>query len=373
MATLDIRVKDAAGAWRWVPKEDRKDFRRSPGEEVVYRARVRRRGQPAQVATFESLTLAKKWIAKTEGAIVEGRHFDTAEAKRRTFADLCERYAEDVLSEKRPSTQATQIPQLAWWKREIGHLTLRNVTATVIDDALRKLGREPSNRGKPRAPATVNRWHALVAHVLASAVRWSWVDDNPVRRLQKRREPRGRVRWLDARERKQLLDACADGPDWLQPAVLVLMSTGLRLGELKRLRWRDVELTGKVGSITVHESKNDERRRVPLVDPALETLRAWSKVRRLDDDRVFPSAGHNFHRAWYAAVTRSGIENFRVHDLRHTCASLMVMSGASLATVAAMLGHKQIEVTLRYAHLSDQHTRDAVATMAARFLGGVDG
>ena len=106
---------------------------------------------------------------------------------------------------------------------------------------------------------------------------------------------------------------------------------------------------------------------MPLEGDALAELRQWAKVRRLDDDRVFAPAGHNFHRAWYAAVERAGLENVRAHDLRHTCASLLVQSGASLATVAAVLGHKQIEVTRRYAHLSESFTRDAITTMGQRF------
>lgn len=369
MATLEKRIPKAGGGWETVPKADW--GKRHPGAQ--WRVKVRRKGFPEQTATFERKTDAEAWARKVEEEMRQGRHFGPSESKRHTFADLCTRYAADALAQKKASTQATQRAQLEWFKRELGHLVLRDVTAPAVDDALRKRAAIPY-RGKLPTPTTINRWLALVAHVLAAAVRWGWLDDNPARRLSKAREPRGRVNWLEERARARLFAAADGGPPWFRPALVVLIRVGLRLGELQRLRWPDVDMRRNL--ILVHESKNGERRSVPLTDDALEELRQWARVRRLDDDRVFPSAG-NWHRAWYAALERAEAdggpilgedgERVRTHDLRHTCASLLIQSGSDLATVAAVLGHKQIEVTRRYAHLSESFTRGAVAAMGAKF------
>jgi integrase len=139
----------------------------------------------------------------------------------------------------------------------------------------------------------------------------------------------------------------------------------MRQGEILNLRWVDVDLVQ--GRITLHETKNGERRSVPLVGRALALLTGLHELRRADTDFVFP----NSHlakpllitKAWNTAVAKAGIEDFRFHDLRHSAASYLVMNGASLAEVGAVLGHKTVQMTKRYTHLADGHTKRAVEAM----------
>ena len=349
-----------------------------------FRVEVRLKGYPPQRATFERKTDAKRWAAATETAIREGRHFGTTEAKRHTVADLIDRYARDVLPAKKDKTQGPQVGQLAWWKDRIGTLTLADCTPALIAECRDALTREPAapktadpDKAGPerlRSPATVNRYLAALSHAFTVAVKeWAWVENNPCLKVTKPKEPRGRVRFLDDDERERLLSACRESasPD-LYPAVLLALSTGARQQEVLGLRWPQVDLARRVA--TLHETKNGERRVLPLAGPALDLLRDRSKVRRIDTDLVFPGRTDptkpvDLRTPFETALKRARIEGFHWHDLRHTAASYLAMNGASLAEIAEILGHKTLAMVKRYAHLSEAHTASVVEKMNARYFG----
>jgi len=340
-----------------------------------YKVEIRLKGYPKQYATFKRKTDAKKWIASTESAIREGRHFKTAEAKKHTLADLVDRYIKDVLPTK-PKQIPAQKPQLERWKAEIGYLALADVTPAVIVECRDKLANEITYRGTQRNPATVVRYMAALSHAFTIAVNeWGWLDDSPMRKVKKPTAPRGRVRFLDDDERAKLLTACKESQSpYLHLCVVLALATGMRQGELMGLKWQDVNL--KDGYLILHETKNGERRRVPLSGLALSMLKDHAKLRRLDTQLLFPSPTKpqqpiELKKAWLTALNRAGIDNFHWHDLRHCTASYLAMNGASLAEIAEVLGHKTLAMVKRYAHLSDGHVSNVVASMNAKIFGGV--
>lgn len=240
-----------------------------------YRVDVRLKGFPAQRATFSRLTDAKKWAKHTEAAIEEGRYFKTTEARKHTLAQAITRYKESVLPAKKDSKK--QEAQLDWWEKEIGPYTLADVTPALLGQSRDKLG-------KDRGPATVVRYMAALSHVFTVAVNeWGWLENNPMRKVRKPQEPRGRVRFLsedtvgpDGKtiegERTRLLKACKQSRNpHLHTIVVLALSTGMRQGEILNLRWPDVDLVN--GRIILHETKNGERRVVPLLGHALELLK----------------------------------------------------------------------------------------------------
>lgn len=341
-----------------------------------YTVTVRKRGAKPQTATFRRLTDAKKWARQTEAAIEEGRFFNTAEARRRTVADLIERYVEDVLPTKSAAAQKKQAPQLAWWASELGHLSLVDCTPSALVAARDGLAKGMTSRGR-RSPATVNRYLAILSHAFTKAVReWEWLTVNPMGKVDRLTEARGRVRYLDELELKRLLSACeASRSRALYPVVVLALSTGMRQGEILGLRWRDVDL--ERCRLTLEDTKNGERRGVPLANRALARLREHARLRRLDTDLVFPGtvrAGRttkpaNIRNAWERAVAVAELEDFRFHDLRHTAASYLAMNGATLAEIAEVLGHKTLAMVKRYAHLSPAHTAGVVERMNAAVFG----
>jgi len=339
---------------------------------ISYRVKVRLKGYPTQSATFDRLTDAKKWAASTESAIREGRHFKTAEAKKHTLAELVDRYIKDVLPSKKD--RAKQEAQLIWWKDQLGVYMLADITPALLVEARDKLAATPNSKGVMRGNATVVRYMAALGHALTIAVReWQWLDDSPMRKVSKPKEPKGRVRFLSDDERARLLKACRESANPLLYTVVVLaLATGARKGEIMGLTWDDVSL--KRGTATLTDTKNGETRTAHLTGHALELVKELSKVRRINTPLLFPSANNpmkpaDFRFHWEIALKVAEIENFHFHDLRHTCASYLAMNGASLAEIAEVLGHKTLAMVKRYAHLSDGHVSNVVASMNAKIFG----
>jgi integrase len=340
-----------------------------------FKAEVRLKGYPAQRATFKRKTDAKKWVQDTESSIREGRHFKTVESKKHTFADLADRYIKDVLPTK-PKQELRQKMQMEWWKEKMGVYSLADVTPALIVQYRDELSNGTTYRGTQRTPATVVRYMAALSHAFTIAVKeWQWLDDSPMRKVKKPKEARGRVRFLDGDERQRLLTACqASRNKQLYLCVILALSSGMRQGELMGLKWQDVNL--KDGYLILHETKNGERRRVPLSGLALSMLQEHDKVRRLDTQLLFPGIVHantplNLRSAFEGALKAAEINDFHWHDLRHCTASYLAMNGASLAEIAEILGHKTLQMVKRYAHLSDGHVSNVVASMNAKIFGGV--
>jgi integrase len=342
--------------------------------EASYRVKIRLKGYPTQTATFARLTDAKKWSQHTEAAIREGRHFKTTEAKKHTLADLVDRYIKDVLP-KKPKQAVRQKQQLEWWKEKLGYCLLADITPSLIVKYRDELASGETYRGTPRTPATVVRYMAALSHAFTIAVNeWQWLEDSPMRKVKKPTESRGRVRFLDNDERQRLLTACKESSNtWLYSCVILALSSGMRQGELMGLKWQDVNL--KDGFLILHETKNGERRRIPLAGLGLELLKEHAKIRRLDTPLLFPSNVHAdkpiaLRKPFETALKTAGINDFHWHDLRHCTASYLAMNGASLAEIAEILGHKTLQMVKRYAHLSDGHVSNVVARMNAKIFGG---
>ena len=331
-----------------------------------YRVQVRLKGFPTQSATFDRKTDARKWAQDTESSIRNGRHFKTIEAKKHTLAELIDRYIESVLPNK-PKSEKKQKAQLLWFKERIGNYSLADVTPALIAQCRDELLTGKTSRSDKRSNSTVVRYLAALSHAFTIAVKeWGWVEDNPVKRVSKPKEPRGRIRFLMDDERERLLKVCkgSRNPN-LYAVVVIALSTGARQSEIMNLTWRDVDFSRRV--IYLHETKNNELRVLPLAGHALELIRELSKIRHIDTELLFPgqkpSRPFDIRYPWERAIKQAEIEDFRFHDLRHSAASYLAMNGASLAEIAEILGHKTLAMVKRYSHLSEQHTAKVVAKM----------
>jgi site-specific recombinase XerD len=215
------------------------------------------------------------------------------------------------------------------------------------------------------APATVNRYRALISLVFRLGIESGKVKENPARLVKHRQENNARVRWLSAEEEVRLRAALsATCPEHI-PELDLALNTGLRLGELYGLEWENVNLARRV--LTVPRPKNGEMRHVPLNGPALAALGEAQKrsdgtgpVIRNADGGALTSP-----RYWFEpAVRRAKLRSFSWHCLRHTFASRLVMAGVDLRTVQELMGHKSIQMTVRYSHLTPKHTLAAVEMLA---------
>jgi integrase len=271
-----------------------------------------------------------------------------------------------VLPRKKFHTAVQQKQQLAWWGERIGHLRLSEVTSGVIVEHRDALVREI-------AGSSVNRYLTVMSHLLTVCVReWGWLPDSPMRNVSRLREPRGRVRYLDASERERLLQACrANEHRYLYPVVMLALCTGCRRREITGLRWPQVGQ--KCEAITLIETKNGETRRVPIVEPALTILREHARTGRVVGvEWVFPGrtlrGPCDISKAWTAAVEAAELQDFRFHDLRHTTASYLAMSGATPLEIAEILGHRKLDMVRRYAHLSQSSVSGTLSRAMTQFL-----
>jgi integrase len=351
--------------------------RRTADGKVSYRVKIRQKGAPPESATFARKTDARRWAEQTQSAIREGRHFKCAEAKRRSVAELIERYIAAVLPQK-PRDLRNRKRQLLWWKAELGHLKLADLTPALLSakrdlllasEVRRQSGTSPVRK---KSPATVRRYLAALSHALSVAVRdWQWLDENPLLKIGKPAESRGRTRFLEKSELERLLEACkASRNQHLHTIVVLAVSTGMRQGEILWLRRKDVDCDA--GSITLTATKNDDFRTVPLAGRALALLRARLEQPGAPDDLVFPgrkpARPSEISEAWANAVRKAGLSDFRFHDLRHSAASFLVDCGATHVEIAAVLGHRTLQMVKRYSHLRHSIAAKKVAEMNAHIF-----
>jgi len=275
----------------------------------------------------------------------------------KTFADLVQEYIPYAEANKATSTVYKDASRLRRLRRAFGDKELSEITAHDIE-------RYMQDRRKKAQPGTVNRELALLKHMLHKATDWGYLRTNPARMIKLFKEPPGRVRWLNDGERERLLDECRRSPNpLLYPIVLTALYTGMRKGELQRLTWDDVNFEAPISIITIRHTKNNEVRYVPINRDLLPVLRCLFNTRP-HAHYVFSkpdgTAYGDWRRSFNTACRQTGIEHFRFHDLRHTFASYLGMSGCNAFEIKALTGHRTLAMVARYTHISDSRLKAAV-------------
>jgi integrase len=288
-----------------------------------------------------------------------------AEREAPTVADLCERFIADYLPRKRLSTQLTYRQQIA---AEIipalGRLKVADVTFADIDGVHRAI----SKRGRPYR---ANRVVALLSRIFSLSVRWHLRTENPCKGIERNPEHQRR-RYLTTDELARLATALTTLRDQQSADIIrLLLLTGARRGETLQARWCDIDLAAGVWNKPGATTKQRTQHTVPLSEAACRLLRDLRD--RVDSQWVFPTADGGPRRdvkdAWAAACRTAGIRDARVHDLRHTYASVLASAGLSLPVIGALLGHSTPVTTARYSHLFDDPLRAATERASAIITG----
>ncbi|MGI2822009.1 tyrosine-type recombinase/integrase [Vibrio fluvialis] len=235
------------------------------------------------------------------------------------------------------------------------------VTRQQVKSELRKLAED-------KAAATVNRFKAALGSLYRYLSNEFDIDYNPVKGIPQMAENNARTRFLSNSELSALLKACQESKwDRLYLLVLMAVTTGARRTELLTLKWGSLNLKARTAHIEL--TKNGEQRVLTLTDGLVLELMRFRQAGGF----VFPHHDSNdlyfknFDCYWREALQVAGIKDFRFHDLRHSCASLLAMNGASLLEIAQVLGHKSITMTQRYSHLCIEHK----AMLTDRVFGGI--
>lgn len=207
---------------------------------------------------------------------------------------------------------------------------------------------------------TINRDLAPLKAALNRAVTWKLIKANPLADLAPFEvDPNGVVRFLETEEEKRLYAALSGEDDWLRTLITLLLNTGARRNEMFGVRWADVDLKRRMVVVRWETAKSGKTRHIPLNQTAVAALKAW----RGDDepDPTLPVLPRReFRKSWVTLLKRARIESFRVHDCRHHFASRLVQAGVPLNDVRELLGHGDLRMTLRYAHLAPANLKSAV-------------
>jgi len=268
--------------------------------------------------------------------------------------------------------------------------SLVEITPTVLDQwRVKRLNEGVSN-------ATINRDIGVLKSLMTKAVEWEVIKENPLKNLKLFKIDRApKVRYLSFDEERNLRQALTEreeqlqqdrkrGNEWRQARrydllpeydenelcdyltsmVLISINTGLRQGELFHLTWEMIDLNERSIIIAGEITKNSSSRYIPLNDEAYKVVMKLFERSNSKKGLVFPSKDgkpfNNIKRSWSTILKRAQITEFRWHDLRHHFASKLVMAGIDLNTVRELLGHSDIKMTLRYAHLAPEHKIKAV-------------
>jgi len=280
-----------------------------------------------------------------------------------TMADLCQRFVDDHGPKLRPKTlQEYEAIIRNYILPALRHRKVAEVAYDDVDGLHRKIT-------KAGATYRANRTVAILSKMFALAIKWRWRADNPAKGIERNQEHK-RHRYLSADELLRLTTALAKHDDQDAANIIrLLLLTGARRGEVMAMRWADLDLVEagvwtKPGSTTKQKTEH----RVPLSDAACQLLRDLRAEAATGAEFVFSGryGGHRIEikQNWGALCKAAGITGARLHDLRHTYASVLASAGLSLPVIGALLGHTQPQTTARYAHLFDDPLRAATERAA---------
>jgi len=333
-------------------------------------SKVRKRGNSYQIDYFDPngkrvrRSFAKKKDAEAElgkrvSLIAENRYLDVKKDYKTTFKEILEKYEENFKNQASFSKYKKFC--LENFKEYFGEDTLlANIRYMDLETYRNQLRQKLTKDGKIRTDASVNREMACLHHLCTKAVEWEMIERSPFDRGKSLllKENNQRIRYLTEDEIDKLIEECKSRKH-LYRIVICALNTGMRKGEILNLKWSQI----RNGFIYLEKTKTKEKREIPINDDVNQIFMEIRKEEGLTSKYVFTYAKRSISRidrAFNGALNRAGIEDFKFHDLRHTFASHVIMKGGDLKDVQELLGHKTMTMTLRYAHLSQEHKKKAV-------------
>jgi integrase len=343
---------------------------------------------------------AARETAKTMKREVDGGHDPMGERHARreapTVRDLWERYERDHLPQK---ASRSQVDERIMWEKIILPRFAKDKVSSISHDDVDAFHRDITKiRG---TPVRANRTVEVLRKAFNLAIRWKWREDNPAAGVRRNQEEK-RNRYLDKAEIAELMGALHQHSEPMSAnAIKLLLFTGARRGEVLGATWAMFDLENGVWTKPSAHTKQRRLHRTPLSSPAIQLLREMKDAAKRKTEAtgtpinpfVFPGPNGrpltDIKRTWASVCRKAGLAvqvpkknregkimkacngeavmiwhpTVRLHDLRHSFASILVSTGASLPLIAQMLGHTQVQTTQRYAHLFDDPLRAAAESV----------
>ena len=317
--------------------------RRGPGGRWAWQVRIKKAGYPEMARTFDLKADAQRWAKQIESEMDRGVFVSRAEAEATTLASALERYAQEIAPKKKDCYHDTlRCRRLS--QRPLARRSLASIKGSDIAAFIRE--RQADGVGANMIRLDL----ALLSHVftVAGSV-WGMESlGNPVQRVRGQRPklPQGRDRRLQGDEHARLLEAAAAYGGEIGSVITWAIETAMRRGEIAAMRWDHLDRKARV--LLIPETKTGTPRRVPLSTAALGVLDGLP--RRLDG-RVWGMRPDSISQAFERVCKAAGIEGLTFHDLRHEATSRLFEKGLNPMQVAAITGHKTLQMLKRYTHL----------------------
>jgi integrase len=319
---------------------------------IDYRANGRRHRKRIGL----SKSVAEAALNKILVEIAENKYLDIKKEPRVKFADFAKEYLETHSKGKKSCYTDEKIIGLL--NRYFGNKYLYEIK---LMDVLRF----KNERAEQVKHGTVNRSLIVLRSMFNRAIEWGKATENPCKGVKNFKENNQRDRYLTEEEEAKLIPNCNE---YLKAIIIVALHTGMRKGEILRLKWKDIDIEHRF--ISLYETKNGEGRKVTMNQTMLNTINGIPK--HANSEYVFCNKlgkpYGDIKKSFLSAVQKASIINLHFHDLRHTFASRLVMAGVDLNTVRELLGHKSLEMTLRYSHLSPNHRMQAVNVLDSKMV-----
>lgn len=297
----------------------------------------------------------------------------------RTVRDLVEHYKKMVVERCDNPHRVMNLKRYCrFFIRDIGSIKLVDLKRATLHECRERLLLEIAKNAKKKGSnchSTANRYFQTFHRMLSLAdVVWGWEEAAGLPKLPKLREPRPRTDFLSREQRIALLEACKESLNTnLYLIVCIAIGTGIRKGEIQKLKWSLIDCDSGVAIIP--ETKNGEPLRIKFGGFVLNLIREYRERCDRRVDLLFPSSDDpskptNWQTSWENAHKRAGLpKSFVFHSLRHSFASDLAAAGAQLLDIATLLNHKSINTTKRYAHLTREHTDQLVESINKRQFG----
>ena len=317
--------------------------------DIRYRTILTKSGKGIKTKTFRRKVDARTWGNRM---VLE---FQENEAKGITPCNITfSRLADEYISAW-TGKDSDRVRLVLFWETQLGKTLLSDVTPELIRERLKPK--------KAQAPATYNKHLAVLSSILEYAILQQeddeileqYISHNPCKEVRSLKVDNKRVRYLSDEEKPRLLKAAKSIGGKFYLKVLMALTTGMRKGELDRLRWNDIDF--ERGLALLHDTKNGTARHTPIPNIIMDEIR---KHREIGNRLIFPSTvdpekPFDFRKQWLACLKLAYITNFRWHDMRHDTASTLARDGKTLKEIAEILGHKSLASTDRYTHLCTEH------------------
>lgn len=306
--------------------------------------------------------LAEAVLAKRQTQVTEKKFLDIKKNEKIKFGEMATLFIENYARINKRSWKRDQL-SVDSLNRSFKGKFLYEITLLDIE------GYKKKRIGEGVTVATVNRELACLRNIFNRAAEWGKFVSVPPK-IKLARENNERVKYLSEGEAQKLLEM---SPEPLKSIVIIALNTGMRRSEIATLKWRDIDI--KEGILTLWDTKNKEKRHVPLNETAINILLKAQSGNKTEfvfvgKDLISHISSVYISHTFRKVVKKAGMPDFRFHDLRHCFASWLVMKGIDLKTVQELLGHKDFRMTLRYSHLSPDHKKMAVQILDKKEVSG---